>query len=89
MGVWNVGGWGGRHNNSSLRQEIVSSLDLDILGICETFLTGQDEVCIDDYTWFGNNCTTISQRAVYGALVGLKEISVQILDSTQEDILWL
>ena len=34
---------------------MIQSLDLDLIGICETFLRGKDELHLDGYTWLGNN----------------------------------
>ena len=96
IGCWNVRGWGGR-TGSNAREQLVTSLNLDILCLCETFLVGKQEIQLNNYLWYGNNRKTISRRAVRGSggvgiLVHksiLHHFTVQVLDDSFKDILWV
>ena len=75
---------------------MIQSLDLDLIGICETFLRGKDELHLDGYTWLGNNRKELSKRAIRGSGgVGLfirdsllLNYCVSVIDSKTEGILW-
>ena len=54
IGSWNVRGWGKGVNNE-LCKDILFALDLDILCVCETHLTGNENIIIEGYNWIGNN----------------------------------
>ena len=66
IGSWNVCGWG-LDPAHKLRGNLIKALDLDIICICETFLTNSYGINLDGYTWFGNNRRHISKRAVRGS----------------------
>ena len=46
---------------------IFNSLKYDVYCLSETHLTGDNELQVDDYTWFGNNRTKIHARARKGS----------------------
>ena len=52
LGCWNTRGW---PLDSQFRSRVILSLDLDLIGICETFLQGNNEIHLEGYTWLGNN----------------------------------
>ena len=78
---------------------MIKSLELDLIGVCETFLRGNNELQLDGYTWLGNNRKALSIRGLSVALVhgiGLfirdslfLKYSVSILDSKSDGILWV
>ena len=39
----------------------------DLIGICETFLRGNNELQLDGNTWLGNNRKALSKRAICGS----------------------
>ena len=43
---WNVGGWG-KGVNSKIKEEIVQELQFDVIGVCESFLIGDEILDID------------------------------------------
>ena len=45
----------------------VKYLDLDIIGIAETHLTGSDVLKVEEYRWFGSNRQNIHVRARAGS----------------------
>ena len=47
--------WVGKDPAQTLRSRIVQSLNLDVIGLCETFLVKDQDICVEGYTWFGNN----------------------------------
>ena len=59
-------GWaqGRETDNFILRKEILTYLDLDIIGIAETHLMNGKLLEIDGYSWFGNNrkTSTLKQK---------------------------
>ena len=75
-------------------KDILLALNLDILCVCETHLTGNENIVIDDYNWIGNNRKLIPNRARKGSGgVGivvketlLSQYSVYTLD---DGILWV
>lgn len=76
---------------------MILATNLDIMGLCETFLRSSDIINIEGYKWFGNNRTSISKRAVRGSggvgpLVKdsmFDRFSADIVDKSHEDILWI
>jgi len=54
-GFWNVNGWSINTDseNFHLRKDAVNLLNLDILGIAETHLTGNNTIDMPGFTWFG------------------------------------
>ena len=98
-GFWNAMGWAqGRETDSYiLRKELVTYLDLDIIGIAETHLMNEKLLEIDGYTWFGNNRKNIHIKAKKGSGgVGFlirndlsRQFNIMIEDDSVEGILWL
>ena len=94
--TWNVRGWA-LDPFSRLQSNIIKSLDLDIVCVCETFLTGDQEVDLEGYRWFGNNRKVISKRAWRGSggvgiLVSLdilKSFDIAVISDKFEGILWV
>jgi len=64
VGCWNTRGW---PNDSNFRNRVVHSLDLDLIGVCETFLRDDSEIHLEGYSWFGNNRKQVSKRAIRGS----------------------
>ena len=50
LGCWNTRGW---PLDSQFRSRVIHSLDLDLIGICETFLRENNEIHLEGYTWLG------------------------------------
>ena len=75
----------------------MEKLNYDVIGICETFLRDNDQLSLDDYTWYGKNRSHTNVRACrgsggVGAFVHsrvLRDFSCEILDDSEDDILWL
>ena len=94
LGCWNTRGW---PLDSQFRSRVILSLDLDLIGICETFLQGNNEIHLEGYTWLGNNRKQISKRAIRGSGgVGLlvkdtvfHRFTLSVLDNKSEGILWV
>ena len=69
----------------------------DVVAVVESWLTGEDEVVMDGYRWIRQNRRRLHKNAVRGlGGVGglekedlLKHCTVQVLDVSVEDILWL
>ena len=59
LGCWNTRGW---PLDSQFRSRVIHSLDLDLIGICETLLRNN----LEGYAWLGNNRKQISKRAIHG-----------------------
>lgn len=67
------------------------------MGIAESHLTGEQQLVVPGYTWVGHNRTALHHRARTGSGgVGflikdslLQHVSVSVLDSTAEDVLWV
>ena len=72
-------------------------LDLDIIGIAETHLTGSDVLEVQDYQWFGSNRQHIHVRArtgsggvgflIHNDICSIFDITV--VNNANEGILWL
>jgi len=83
--------------SQNFRKNIIYSLDYDILVLCETFLTNNNELNINKYVWISHNRTEVNARAVRGSGgVGIllhdritRSYSYNIVDMSQEGILWL
>jgi len=58
--------WVGKDPAQTLRSRIVQSLNLDVIGLCETFLVKDQDICVEGYTWFSNNRKVNSRRACRG-----------------------
>ena len=84
-------------DNKSFRLNVLKSLDLDILCVCETFLRNTESINIEGYTCFNNNRASQngnSRRGSGGVAVLIKTellnvFNVEVLDDTVRDILWL
>ena len=50
VGCWNTWGW---PNDSNFRNKVIHSLDLDSIGVCETFLRDDGEIHLEGYTSHG------------------------------------
>ena len=80
-----------------MKELIIKHLNLDIFALCETFLTGTNEVNIEGYKWFGNNRSMLHKKATRGSGgvgVLIKDdicnlFNVTTLDCSCDDILWL
>lgn len=92
-------GWKNDTNcdNYILRYHCLDSLNLDIIGICETHLKGFNKLSVPGYQWFGQNRTKLHLNAKLGSGgVGFLirdsiflDFNVEILNSDVEGILWL
>ena len=75
----------------------MNDLNLDIIGIAESHLKGDDSIELDGYQWFGNNRKALHFRARTGSGgVGFfihndiaSCFNIKILDNSFEGILWL
>ncbi|VDI31988.1 Hypothetical predicted protein [Mytilus galloprovincialis] len=75
----------------------VKHYDLDILGLAETHLTGDNVISVEGYQWFGLNRKHIHVRAKSGSGgVGIlirnsicNEFDITIADNDTEGILWI
>ncbi|VDI68964.1 Hypothetical predicted protein [Mytilus galloprovincialis] len=80
-----------------IRESVLNYLNLDIIGVCETFLKNDDNIEISGYQWYGHNrkfknAKTKRGSGGVGVLIKvevLDNFSVSILDSSVEDILWI
>ena len=95
IGSWNVRGWS-LEPAQKLRENIISSLNLDIICISETFLLEGQEINVPGYNWFGNNRKHIAKRAWRGSGgVGLlikndilEAFDIAVIEDKFEGILW-
>ena len=62
---WNVQGW--TDGNSYLRENIIKSCYPDIISINETFLRGDNDISLMDYTWYGFNRKSLHRNAARGS----------------------
>ena len=62
---YNVNGW--TRGNELIRTQILDKINADIICINGTFLTGQNTIFIDGYTWYGHNRTTKHVNARRGS----------------------
>ncbi|VDI44476.1 Hypothetical predicted protein, partial [Mytilus galloprovincialis] len=80
-----------------LREQILSSLNFDIIGICETHLQSYQSIDIFGYEWFGNNRKNILVNSWRGSggvrfLVSksiIENFTCSVLNDNYEDILWI
>ena len=80
-----------------MKELVIKHLNLDIFALCETFLTGTNEVNIEGYKGFGNNRSMLHKKATRGSGgVGVlikndicNLFNVTTLDCSCDDILWL
>ena len=100
LACWNVNGWSVKRScdpGREIRQTIIDFLNYDIIALCETHLVGEEVISQSGYVWLGNNRKKLSTTTVKGSGgVGflVKQLICQIydiklLDSTQDDILWI
>ena len=81
----------------SFRKSVLDIYKYDILCISETFLQGDNSIEVNGYIYYGNNRNKIHKKAKRGSggvgiLVKeslLTEYNVEILDKSNEGILWL
>ena len=72
-------------------------LDLDIIGICESWLVEDEVISVDEYKWYGHNRVDLSSRAVRGSggvgvLIKKSVLSmyvVEVIDKSVDGILWI
>ena len=82
---------------TELKVHLIKHLNFDIIALCETFLTEDNIIDIENYSWFGNNILNIDKRATRGSggvgILVKNEICnnyhIQKLDASFEGILWL
>ena len=82
---------------TELKVHLIKHLNFDIIALCETFLTEDNIIDIDNYSWFGNNRLNIDKHATRGSGgVGMlvkneicKNYHIRKLDASFEGILWL
>jgi hypothetical protein len=94
-----VNGWSidANSDNFKVREECVNMLDVDILGVAETHLQGNQNLTLPGYVWIGQNRTQLHVNARTGSGgVGVfvkdhlyEQFYVKILDATCEGILWV
>ena len=80
-----------------MRETCINGLDLDLIGILETHLKGDELLAVDGFKWFGRNRKTVHFSARTGSggvgfLVKneiLHDFNVITLDDSNDDILWL
>ena len=92
---WNVNGW--TRGNELIRTQILDKINANIICINETFLTGQNTISIDGYTWYEHNRPTKHVNARRGSGgVGLfvrnelfNHFKVEIKDKSIDGILLL
>ncbi|CAC5388251.1 unnamed protein product [Mytilus coruscus] len=78
-------------------RECINELDLHIIGIAETHLINDNDICMNNYIWLGNNRKQIHVRAKIGSGgVGilikkeiLKVLKVTIENDSEDGILWV
>ena len=83
-------------NILNTKLDILNVIKADIIGLCETYLQGNESLEIDGYQWFGQNRDGINARARRGSggvgfLVKsdiLNDFNFQIVDASYQGILW-
>ena len=70
LGVWNVRGWTKNKNdeNYQFREHILRNTNIEILALIETFLKGEEKLCVDGYRFLGNNRQVQGQNARRGSM---------------------
>ena len=85
------------YDNYILRSSCLKVADLQIIGLAETHLVGNEKIDFDGYQWFGKNRKSLHVNAKVGSGgVGflirddiMNNFTVTVLDDTCEGILWL
>ena len=85
------------HDSRTFRENIIKSMDYDIVVLSETFLKDENVVVIDQYTWIAHNREELDARAVRGSGgVGVlvhQRVTNQyrhtVVDKSHEGILWI
>ena len=80
-----------------MRPKVNEFYNPDAVAVVESWLKGEDEVVMELYRWISHNRRRLHKNAVIGSggvgvLVKedlLKHCTVQVLDVSIEDILWL
>ena len=75
----------------------IRTADIDIIGLAETHLKGNEQIKLDGYRWYVHNRQKIHRKAKSGSGgVGvlikekvLKEFEADILDNETDGILWM
>lgn len=98
-GFWNLNGFNCNKDSEKyyLLSTCIKHLNLDILCVAETHLTGNNVIDIEGFSWFGQNRENIHIRAKKGSGgVGimvkkelLNDFNVEIANSDVEGILWI
>ena len=98
-GFWNVRGWHYDINcdKHKLRSTCLHHCNLDIVGVAETKLSGNAQLEVGGFKWFGHNRAHLHKRAPCGSggvgfLVRqslLEAFDVSVLDDSVDGILWL
>ncbi|VDI21972.1 Hypothetical predicted protein [Mytilus galloprovincialis] len=100
VAFWNCNGWyvtKETDDSRTLRENILTSLNFDIVGISESHLRDEQTIDLNGYKWIGNNRKTISTNAWRGSGgVGFliknnvfNNFDVNIFDRNRDDILWI
>ena len=68
-GFWNVRGWKTSvdSDNNTVRSNCVLSSGIDILGIAETHLLGNDVLELEGYKWYGNSRKLVNKNVRNGS----------------------
>lgn len=98
-GFWNTNGWSKdpQSNNYRIRKAVMDFSCLDVVGIAESHLVGDNELNVPGYVWLGQNRKKLHIRAKGGSggvgfLISenlLVSHSVTVLDSSEEGLLWI
>ena len=80
-----------------MRPKVSEFYNPDVVAVVEAWLKGEDEVVMEGYRWIGHSRRRLHKNAVRGSggvevLVKedlLKHCTVQVLDVSDKDILWL
>ena len=67
--VWNVNSW--TQNNKTFREQILLTLDFDLIGIVESKLANNNEISLPGYMWIGHNRSNLRQNDNGSGGVGL------------------
>ena len=99
MGFWNVRGWNpnAETDNSIIRRSIIDFLELDIVGIAESHLKGNEILNQPGFIWFGHNRQALHVNARTGSGgVGLLVrdyllncFAIYMVKDDTEGILWI
>lgn len=102
VGFWNVNSWSLKKesDNFKMRQQMLQYCDdLDIIGICETYLRNNESLdgCLPGYKWLGHNRKTYHVNARSGSggvgifirLGVFDEYKVEVLDVSYEGLMWI